>query len=70
MLDVSRRFFDLPFEERCRYMSSDLHAPVRCGTSFNQNKDRVFCWRDFLKLSYHPLRLVLPHWPTSPADLR
>ncbi|CAA6655568.1 unnamed protein product [Spirodela intermedia] len=70
MVDVSKRFFDLPFEERSRYMSSDLNAPVRCGTSFNQNKDRVFCWRDFLKLTYHPLPLVLPHWPTSPTDLR
>ncbi|KAF2289839.1 hypothetical protein GH714_038871 [Hevea brasiliensis] len=30
------------------------------GTSFNQNKDNVFCWRDFLKLMCHPLPDVLP----------
>ncbi|MQL90733.1 hypothetical protein Taro_023322 [Colocasia esculenta] len=70
MIDVSRRFFELPFEERSTYMSADIVAPVRYGTSFNQNRDGVFCWRDFLKLSCHPLSRTLPLWPTSPADLR
>ncbi|MQL72115.1 hypothetical protein Taro_004471 [Colocasia esculenta] len=70
MVDVSRRFFELPFEERARHMSSDIFAPVRCGTSLNQRTDRVFCWRDFLKLSCHPLPRTLPHWPSSPPDLR
>ncbi|KAH0971517.1 hypothetical protein GBA52_023673 [Prunus armeniaca] len=70
MIDVSTRFFELPFEERAKYMSSDMHAPVRYGTSFNQNKDKVFCWRDFLKLMCHPLPDVLPHWPSSPVDMR
>ncbi|XP_010267325.1 PREDICTED: protein DMR6-LIKE OXYGENASE 2-like isoform X2 [Nelumbo nucifera] len=70
MIDVSKRFFDLPFEERSKYMSTDMRAPVRYGTSFNQKKDGVFCWRDFLKLVCHPPSDVLPYWPTSPADLR
>lgn len=70
MIDVSTRFFELPFEERAKYMSSDMHAPVRYGTSFNQKKDKVFCWRDFLKLMCHPLPDVLPHWPSSPVDMR
>ncbi|GMY09329.1 protein DMR6-LIKE OXYGENASE 2-like isoform X1 [Fagus crenata] len=70
MIDVSKRFFELPFEERSKYMSRDMRAPVRYGTSSNQNKD-VFCWRDFLKLSCHdPLSDVLPLWPSSPVDLR
>ncbi|KVI05064.1 Non-heme dioxygenase N-terminal domain-containing protein [Cynara cardunculus var. scolymus] len=56
MIDVSKRFFELPFEERQRYMSSNLYAPVRYGTSFNQNNDGVFCWRDFLKLSCYPMQ--------------
>ncbi|KAL5740924.1 hypothetical protein ACOSQ2_030104 [Xanthoceras sorbifolium] len=68
MIDVCTRFFDLPFEERSKYMSSDMTAPVRYGTSFNQNKDSVFCWRDFLKLMCNPESL--PHWPSSPTDLR
>ncbi|KAF3795931.1 DMR6-LIKE OXYGENASE 2 protein [Nymphaea thermarum] len=70
MIDVSRRFFELPFSERSRYMTSDITAPVRYGTSFNQRNDGVYCWRDFLKLGCHPLRQYLPFWPCSPIDLR
>ncbi|KAH7512055.1 hypothetical protein FEM48_Zijuj12G0049900 [Ziziphus jujuba var. spinosa] len=70
MIEVSTRFFELPFEERAKYMSSDMYSPVRYGTSFNQNKDKVFCWRDFLKLMCHPISDVLPHWPSSPVDFR
>ncbi|CAJ1968818.1 unnamed protein product, partial [Sphenostylis stenocarpa] len=70
MRDVSGRFFDLPFEERAKYMTTDMRAPVRCGTSFSQTKDTVLCWRDFLKLLCHPLPDFLPHWPASPLDFR
>ncbi|VAI87470.1 unnamed protein product [Triticum turgidum subsp. durum] len=71
MLDVAARFFELPFQDRARYMSADVRAPVRYGTSFNQANDAVLCWRDFLKLSCAPpLRDVVPSWPDSPADLR
>nr|GEV87929.1 protein DMR6-like oxygenase 2-like [Tanacetum cinerariifolium] len=70
MIDVSKRFFELPFEERQRYMSSDLYAPVRYGTSFNQNNDGIFCWRDFLKLSCHPMQDFASLWPSSPVNLR
>ncbi|XWS66790.1 hypothetical protein CRYUN_Cryun05aG0231100 [Craigia yunnanensis] len=70
MIDVSTRFFALPYEERAKYMSSDMTSPVRYGTSLNQSKDAVFSWRDFLKLVCHPLSDVLPHWPSSPMDFR
>ncbi|KAJ8754074.1 hypothetical protein K2173_001972 [Erythroxylum novogranatense] len=70
MIDVAKRFFELPYEERSKYMSSDMNASVRYGTSFNQNKDSVFCWRDFLKLMCEPKSDVLPHWPSSPSDFR
>ncbi|KAK9153844.1 hypothetical protein Sjap_001324 [Stephania japonica] len=70
MMDVSRRFFELPFEERSKYMTSDMQSPARYGTSFNQNKDGVFCWRDFLKLICPPSSGALSLWPTSPSDLR
>ena len=71
MIEVSQRFFDLPMEERAKYMTSDMYSPVRYGTSFNQTKDGVFCWRDFLKLICHPLPVdALPHWPSSPEDFR
>lgn len=70
MMDVGRRFFELPFEELEKFMSTDMRSPVRYGTSFNQTKDGVFCWRDFLKLVCHPLPDVLPHWPSFPLDFR
>ncbi|XP_027070034.2 probable 2-oxoglutarate-dependent dioxygenase SLC1 [Coffea arabica] len=70
MMDVTKRFFELPSAEREKYMSADMSKPVRYGTSFNQLKDSVFCWRDFLKLVCNPLEDVLSHWPSSPMDLR
>ncbi|XP_022860544.1 protein DMR6-LIKE OXYGENASE 1-like isoform X1 [Olea europaea var. sylvestris] len=70
MVDVSKRFFELPFSEREKYMSADMGSPVRYGTSYNQTNDDVFCWRDFLKLVCHPLPDALPHWPSSPLDFR
>lgn len=72
-MDVSRRFFELSLEEREKFMSSDTYSPVRYGTSFNQTKDAVFYWRDFLKLMCHDHPLLsdkLPHWPSSPPDFR
>ncbi|EEF22092.1 Flavonol synthase/flavanone 3-hydroxylase, putative, partial [Ricinus communis] len=70
MVEAGRKFFELPFEERSKYMSKDLRSPARYGTSFNQNKDRVFCWRDFLKLNCNHLSESLPFWPSSPSQLR
>ncbi|XP_073156998.1 probable 2-oxoglutarate-dependent dioxygenase SLC1 [Henckelia pumila] len=71
MVNVSRRFFELPLAEREKYMSADTSSPVRYGTSFNQANDGVFCWRDFLKLVCHPSQNAsLPHWPSTPLDFR
>ncbi|KAI5425716.1 probable 2-oxoglutarate-dependent dioxygenase SLC1 [Lathyrus oleraceus] len=70
MIDVIGRFFDLPMEERSKYMTTDMRAAVRYGTSFSQTKDSVFCWRDFLKLICHPLPDFVPHWPASPSDFQ
>ncbi|KAL6858751.1 hypothetical protein ACP4OV_017753 [Aristida adscensionis] len=70
MLSVARRFFGLPQAERARYMSPDVRATVRYGTSFNQANDAVLCWRDFLKLVCQPLHDVVPSWPHNPPDLR
>ncbi|OMO81906.1 Oxoglutarate/iron-dependent dioxygenase [Corchorus capsularis] len=70
MIDVSGRFFGMPYEERAKYMTADMSSPVRYGTSFNQTKDSVFSWRDFLKLICNPLPEVLPRWPSSPVDFR
>ncbi|KAL6660949.1 hypothetical protein ACP70R_000333 [Stipagrostis hirtigluma subsp. patula] len=70
VLDAARRFFELPFAERARYMTPDVRTTVRYGTSFNQANDAVLCWRDFLKLVCQPLADVVPEWPDNPTDLR
>uniref|UniRef100_A0A0E0M4S5 Fe2OG dioxygenase domain-containing protein n=1 Tax=Oryza punctata TaxID=4537 RepID=A0A0E0M4S5_ORYPU len=74
MLDAARRFFfDLPLPARARYMSADIRAAVRYGTSFNQLNDGVLSWRDFLKLLIRDTRRladVVPFWPDAPEDLR
>ncbi|CAN6362752.1 unnamed protein product [Urochloa humidicola] len=71
LLGVARRFFELPLPRRARYMSPDVRAPVRYGTSFNQANDAVLFWRDFLKLaSCQPLHAAVASWPDEPADLR
>ncbi|XP_073146892.1 probable 2-oxoglutarate-dependent dioxygenase SLC1 [Henckelia pumila] len=70
MSDMSKKFFELPFADREKYMSLDMRSPVRYGTSFNQIKDEVFCWRDFLKLVCDPQPDVLSHWPCAPIDLK
>ncbi|CAO2152361.1 unnamed protein product [Urochloa humidicola] len=71
LLDVARRFFELPLPRRAQYMSADVRAPVRYGTSFNQAKDAVLFWRDFLKLaSCQPLNATVASWPDVPDDLR
>ncbi|KAJ1377328.1 Oxoglutarate/iron-dependent dioxygenase [Sesbania bispinosa] len=69
MMDVSGRFFDLPFEERAKYMTADMRAAVRYGTSFSQKKDTVFCWRDFLKLLCHPCLISFPIGLLPPSTL-
>eukprot|EP00253_Pinus_taeda_P001234 PITA_01234 len=70
MLRVASEFFELPVEEMNKFISEDMMQPVRYGTSFNHLKDRVFCWRDFLKHYCHPLDTMLPLWPSNPSDYR
>ncbi|XP_074310254.1 putative 2-oxoglutarate-dependent dioxygenase SLC1 [Silene latifolia] len=70
MIRLCKSFFELPFEERSNYMSPDMKTQARYGTSFNQSKDGVFYWRDFLKVVCHPLPDGHCHWPSSPRDLR
>ncbi|KAG6490480.1 probable 2-oxoglutarate-dependent dioxygenase SLC1 [Zingiber officinale] len=70
MIDSGKQFFELPFEERSRYLTTDTSSPVRYGTSFSEINDEVFCWRDFLKLTCHSLDTILPLWPSAPIGFR
>eukprot|EP00253_Pinus_taeda_P000623 PITA_00623 len=70
VMRVAAEFFELPVEERNKFVSEDMMKAVRYGTSFNHLKDGVFCWRDFLKHDCHPLEKMFPLWPSNPSDYR
>lgn len=68
VMKVASEFFELPMEERNKFISDDMTKSVRYGTSFNYLKDQVYCWRDFLKHHCHPLDKMLPLWPSNPSN--
>ncbi|XP_010062678.2 flavanone 3-dioxygenase 3 [Eucalyptus grandis] len=59
-------FFDLPTEEKMKYMSNDVREPVRYVTSLKDGIDRTQFWRATLKHYAHPLG----HWPENPPHYR
>ncbi|KAF2320499.1 hypothetical protein GH714_027744 [Hevea brasiliensis] len=63
MIDGCRGFFDLPEEEKEEYRGKHVLDPIRCGTSFNASVEKVFFWKDFLKILSHPVF----HSPSKPA---
>eukprot|EP01018_Ginkgo_biloba_P008923 Gb_12473 [translate_table: standard] len=70
MMQVAFQFFTLPSEEKLKYFSTDTTKPVRFGTSINQLKDRVLCWRDFLKHYCYPISNTIHLWPSNPPEYR
>ncbi|XP_071691645.1 2-oxoglutarate-dependent dioxygenase 19-like [Rutidosis leptorrhynchoides] len=54
IIEKSKDFFSLTDEEKKDYEEKDVLDPIRYGTSFNSKKDKVFYWRDFLKVIVHP----------------
>ncbi|KAL2477451.1 2-oxoglutarate (2OG) and Fe(II)-dependent oxygenase superfamily protein [Forsythia ovata] len=68
MLEVTSEFFNLPEEEKPKFEPKDVLEPIRYGTSFNTAKEKVFCWRDFLKVFVHP-EFHSPHKPNALREL-
>ncbi|XP_060180713.1 flavanone 3-dioxygenase 3-like [Lycium barbarum] len=69
-LDAASEFFDVPNEEKKILFSTNVHAPVRYGTSMNQSKDKVYFWRDFLKHYSNPIASFIDMWPSNPTTYR
>ncbi|XP_020534030.1 protein DMR6-LIKE OXYGENASE 2 isoform X2 [Jatropha curcas] len=63
IIDACDGFFNLPEEEKQEYEGKHVLDPIRCGTSFNTAVEKVFSWRDFLKVFVHPVF----HSPSKPA---
>ncbi|KAL3647535.1 hypothetical protein CASFOL_008503 [Castilleja foliolosa] len=63
-------FFNLPTQHKAKFMSTDLHNPVRYSTSLKNDVDKVKFWRIFLKQYAHPLQDWIGLWPDTPSDYR
>ncbi|KAL8521164.1 hypothetical protein ACS0TY_011640 [Phlomoides rotata] len=66
MMEATSEFFNLPDDEKPEFQPKDVVNPIRYGTSFNTEKEKSFCWRDFLKVFVHPHF----HCPPKPQSLR
>ncbi|KAJ8769067.1 hypothetical protein K2173_024063 [Erythroxylum novogranatense] len=66
IVDVCKGFFDLTEEEKQQYEGKNVLDPIRCGTSFNAPAEKVFFWKDFLKILVNPVF----HSPTKPEMFR
>ncbi|KAL6127919.1 hypothetical protein ACLB2K_071280 [Fragaria x ananassa] len=69
-LAVASGFFELPNSEKAKFMSNDVHKPVRYGTSFKDGVDKIQFWRVFLKHYAHPLENWIDSWPNNPPSYR
>ncbi|KAJ6683574.1 hypothetical protein OIU85_007278 [Salix viminalis] len=66
ILDGCQGFFDLAEEEKKEFKGNHVLDPIRSGTSFNVSMEKVFYWRDFLKVFVHPVF----YSPTIPDGCR
>lgn len=54
VIDGTQGFFNMTEEEKKEFEGKNVLDPIRCGTSFNTSKEKVFFWRDYLKVFVHP----------------
>ncbi|XVF49439.1 hypothetical protein PTKIN_Ptkin04bG0012100 [Pterospermum kingtungense] len=69
-LSVAFGFFDLPTEDKLKFMSNDVYKPVRYETSLKDGMDKIQFLRAFLKHYAHPLDSWIDSWPHNPPDYR
>ncbi|KAM3270564.1 hypothetical protein P3S67_028766 [Capsicum chacoense] len=68
VIDGTQGFFDLKEEEKKEFEGKHVLDPIRCGTSFNISKEKVFFWRDYLKVFVHP-HFHSPSKPQGYSDI-
>ncbi|XP_038886412.1 protein DMR6-LIKE OXYGENASE 2-like [Benincasa hispida] len=66
MMECCEEFYDLTEEEKRVYETEHVLDPIRYGTSFNPHVEKVFLWRDYLKIMVHPNF----HFPSKPLKFR
>ncbi|KAL9245614.1 hypothetical protein vseg_019243 [Gypsophila vaccaria] len=69
-LKAADKFFQLPADEKMKFMSRDVHKPVRYATSLRDGIDKIQFWRVFLKQYANPLEDWIQEWPENPPCYR
>ncbi|GAA0145106.1 oxygenase [Lithospermum erythrorhizon] len=65
--NVYKEFFDLPSEEKAKYLSVDPKSHCRLYTStYNYATEEKHFWRDNLTHSCYPLEDCMQFWPEKP----
>ncbi|KAK7317134.1 hypothetical protein RJT34_01110 [Clitoria ternatea] len=62
LMNKSREFHDLPLEEKKEFSDEGPFTPIRHGTSFYSESEKVHYWRDYLKVITFP-QFNFPHKP-------
>ncbi|XP_057451865.1 2-oxoglutarate-dependent dioxygenase 19-like [Lotus japonicus] len=62
VMKKSHEFHDLPMEEKEEFGDKGTFSPIRHGTSFNPQAEKVHYWRDYLKVITGP-EFNFPHKP-------
>lgn len=62
VMKKSHEFHDLPVEEKDEFGDKGTFSPIRHGTSFNPQVEKVHYWRDYLKVITGP-EFNFPHKP-------
>uniref|UniRef100_A0A0D6QZS0 Fe2OG dioxygenase domain-containing protein n=1 Tax=Araucaria cunninghamii TaxID=56994 RepID=A0A0D6QZS0_ARACU len=70
MIEVSAEFFEMPTEDRIELYSDDPSKTTRLSTSFKVDREKVFNWRDFLRLHCYPVKDHVHTWPSKPLHYR
>uniref|UniRef100_A0ACD6AD75 Uncharacterized protein n=1 Tax=Avena sativa TaxID=4498 RepID=A0ACD6AD75_AVESA len=69
--EAAAELFALPAEEKLPYCSEDQSRLFRLASSTSYDRSQTRYWRDYLKLSCHPVSdELVRHWPAKPATFR
>ncbi|GAB4853235.1 hypothetical protein Ancab_017424 [Ancistrocladus abbreviatus] len=68
IIDACDGFFNLSADEKREFAGKHVLDPIRCGTSFNASVEKVYFWRDFLKVLVHP-DFNFPYKPPGFSEL-
>ncbi|KAF4358125.1 hypothetical protein F8388_009408 [Cannabis sativa] len=63
-------FFQIPIEEKAKFLSDDPLKSCKIFTSIDYPNEDVHYWRDALRHPCHPLHQHIQFWPQNPPQYR